>query len=388
MNKKGFTVIELIISFAFVSALTASLFTLVLNYRDKEQAAADIVKINNFKNVISTVIQRDIETKILKKAEYCTNAGVYVNRCINLIFRDGTSKQLQIAYSEETANVYTSTLKYYKYYIIYDDVLYTVPAEGNIEVRADYMLNYTTRDDAIENKVGLYRINLNFYHKNLDVDAEVKITAMGEGYAKTGAGDYKAYNIGDAVRVQVNSACTYHEDTATWTCSAGESYYENFHVIVPSDQYDRKVTLFADKNYGSSKMYEDTDHILTSNTFEDTMVYNELTSLYNKWTSIEQRSDIRLISANELSILAGTPMQARFFDVHGNISLGSLSSTTSNFIPSSDGNNFWTSSPYLTPGKQTQMWIFKNNKLHKANMTDSYNIRPVIRVDKVYVLTR
>ena len=388
MNKKGFTVIELIISFAFVSALTASLFTLVLNYRDKEQAAADIVQINNFKNIINTVIQRDIETKILKKAEYCTNAGVYVNRCINLIFRDGTSKQLQIAYSEETAQVYTSTLRYYKYYIIYDDVLYTVPAQGNIEVRADYMLNYTTRDDAIENKVGLYRINLSFYHKNLDVDAEVNITAMGEGYAKTGAGEYKAYNIGDSVRVQVNSACNYDEVQGAWICASGGAAYENFHVIVPSDQYDRKVTLFADNNYGSTNMYANKDHILTTNTFEDTMAYNALTSLYNSWTSIEQRSDIRLISANELSLLAGTAMQARFYDVSGNISLGALSATNNSYITSASGNDFWTSSPYLTSGLQDNMWVYQDKVLVKAPMTSTHNIRPVIRIDKKYVLTR
>ena len=50
MNKKGFTVIELILSFAFVSILTVSLFTLVMNYKTKEQHAADITELNQLEN--------------------------------------------------------------------------------------------------------------------------------------------------------------------------------------------------------------------------------------------------------------------------------------------------------------------------------------------------
>ena len=173
-----------------------------------------------------------------------------------------------------------------------------------------------------------------------------------------------------------------------WICASGGAAYENFHVIVPSDQYDRKVTLFADNNYGSTNMYANKDHILTTNTFEDTMAYNALTSLYNSWTSIEQRSDIRLISANELSLLAGTAMQARFYDVSGDISLGTLSATSNNYITSSAGNDFWTSSPYLTSGLQDNMWVYQDKKLVKVPMTSTHNIRPVIRVDKKYVLTR
>ena len=36
LNKKGFTVIELIMSFTFSSILAISLFAVVINYRNKE----------------------------------------------------------------------------------------------------------------------------------------------------------------------------------------------------------------------------------------------------------------------------------------------------------------------------------------------------------------
>ena len=79
----GFTVIELILSFAFVSALAAALFAAVVNYRDKEEQASIESRLISFKNRMTLELQKDIEIRMLDTIEYCRdnegNISWYIN---------------------------------------------------------------------------------------------------------------------------------------------------------------------------------------------------------------------------------------------------------------------------------------------------------------------
>ena len=50
LNNKAFTVIELIVSFAFVSVLSISLFAIVINYKEKEQDVSIETELLSFKS--------------------------------------------------------------------------------------------------------------------------------------------------------------------------------------------------------------------------------------------------------------------------------------------------------------------------------------------------
>ena len=151
MNKKGFTVIELILSFAFVAVLTVALFSLVMNYRKKEQYAEEVTELTAYKNNITMRIQNDIEQKLLKDVKYCTSGGSRVNRCVEFTFQDGTKSKLQVLLEDVTDTVGESVFTYYRYYVVYDDILYPTPAPGSVEIRSDYMLENTDENDEIAN---------------------------------------------------------------------------------------------------------------------------------------------------------------------------------------------------------------------------------------------
>ena len=75
LNKKGFTIIELIVSFAFVSILTASLFAVVINYKEKEQDVSVETELLSFKYKITIEIENDIQKKLLNYIEYCIDSN-------------------------------------------------------------------------------------------------------------------------------------------------------------------------------------------------------------------------------------------------------------------------------------------------------------------------
>ena len=383
MNNKGFTVIELVISFAFVSVLTVSLFSLVMNYRDKELDTSDKVKITNFKNQITTLVERDIETKILRKAAYCPSGGGYINRCVELTFRDGTSKKLQIVYEEsDPVNIASSTFTYFKYYVIYDDVIYPVPSQGNIEVRADYMLTFTNKEDDIENNIGLYRINLAFYHKSMDFNTEINIVAVGEGTNNT-SGNYCIYPVGYPAEVDINSSCQ-KDVSGQWVCSESDGH--RFYVIKSNTNSDSMVTLIDSVNEGEMPIFPSEASMNINNTFENSLVYTKLNSLFTEWTSIAQRSDIKILSADEISLLTSSPLTTKIYDVGETITL-TPSSPALTFLNSGGGSGFWTSTAYLTTGVHDKMWYYQNGKLKTKSMLDASGsgVRPVIKIKKSFI---
>ena len=59
MDKKGFTVVELIVTFVFVMIIAIGLMNLVNGYRDSEQKESTRREINTFKNEILMAVQND-----------------------------------------------------------------------------------------------------------------------------------------------------------------------------------------------------------------------------------------------------------------------------------------------------------------------------------------
>ncbi len=388
MNNKGFTVIELILSFAFVSVLTISLLSLVMNYRQKEIYAADITELTRFKNNITMMIEKDIEQKLLKKIDYCTSGGNVVNRCIVLTFNDGTSKELRIAYYKDSKTIRSSTFRFNRYYIIYDGIIYEAPSAGNVEIRSDYMLDYTTKDDALENNLGLYKINIGLYHKSLKINSEISIVAIGKSRSQTTAtGPYQAYNTGDLVAVTLN----------------GSQNREFFYVIKDSNTFDGYVTLLYQCAWKGSEYCRANNSAKVAynaslnfgNKYEGSAIYQVLDDAYSSWTNLNSRSDIRLITANEMTLLNNARNSATLTDVPSPVELDTANTATRNYmyiikVKSSDPTwkpDYWTMSNYLTSGTEDSVWYVNSSDrtLKKGLVTEKHYVRPVIVLDKLYV---
>ncbi len=71
-SRKGFTSIELLVSFVIVSAITISLFSVVLNYRNKQQITSYETTIDAYINEMTKLVQDDLIKKhvfIVEKRE-------------------------------------------------------------------------------------------------------------------------------------------------------------------------------------------------------------------------------------------------------------------------------------------------------------------------------
>jgi hypothetical protein len=88
MNKKGFTVVELIVSFALTVLVVGLLFQMLLSLKDVYVASGFKSQMVNKQTLMSSKINQDLNNNILKIALKCGD------NCINFVFEDGTSKKL------------------------------------------------------------------------------------------------------------------------------------------------------------------------------------------------------------------------------------------------------------------------------------------------------
>ena len=88
MNKRGFTVIELIVSFALTTLVVGLLFQMLLSLKEVYVASGFKSQMVNKQTLISSKINQDLNNKTLKIALKCGD------NCLNFIFEDGTNKKL------------------------------------------------------------------------------------------------------------------------------------------------------------------------------------------------------------------------------------------------------------------------------------------------------
>lgn len=178
LNNKGFTVVELILSFLFVFTLAISMYQLLSNYRDKQQEESIKSQLIDYKNEVTLAIQNDISDRTLKKIDYCINGGKVVDRCLVLYFNDGTTKQLAV---EKGTKEYDGE-EYDIHYISYGGVFYEAADAILLDYRSDYILFH----DDIGDNMTVYHIMIPIYHYDLDGNYGISIVAIGYDY------DYKS----------------------------------------------------------------------------------------------------------------------------------------------------------------------------------------------------
>jgi len=117
MNKKGFTTVELIVSFIVIVIILGSLVGFTINYRDRvklEQIKSSLI---DFKNTITKAVYDDIIDNNIKSMEYC----VGYDNCVNLIDSENNSHTLKIFYESKDGN------DNYQSYLSYNNIKYELP---------------------------------------------------------------------------------------------------------------------------------------------------------------------------------------------------------------------------------------------------------------------
>lgn len=179
LDNKGFTVIELILSFTLVMFLTLGMFALVNNYRAREEKESVRKELLAYQNTLTQDIYNDTLERKVKSMNYCKdNNDQVINQCINIDFLDGTSKELQIKNREIETEEDGTTFSYSTFNIIYGGVAYENPEPKFATIVNDYILTMTTVDNNLEKGV-IYKIKIRIKYQDIDDEFVVEVITTG-----------------------------------------------------------------------------------------------------------------------------------------------------------------------------------------------------------------
>lgn len=373
LNNKGFTVIELIASFVFSSILALMLFSVILNYRDKETDNSIETRLLDFKSQLTIDIEQDIQRYGLNSIDYCINpsTGRRMSRCIIITFNNNETKRFEI--KEETkvdqlenADGTKDNFIYHLPYISYGGIKYSIPDAANVSVRSDFLLEATNVTDDLESNTPLYKIRVILIHNDLDADMDISIVAEGSKYLNTSTPPYKSYNVGDVVYVLLS-----------------ETTQRKFRVIRKTSGYNSMAVLLYDDIYDDTLILNSTmfnSSRTSGNNFNSSTINNQVRSISYSW---KNAAVVRLITFDEVGSIVAICPKYSGVDA-GNVSLSSAPSWLTN-------KSYWTMSEKLVSNdseRGKRVWVVNGNTRVLTDSyvdNDSYALRPVIEVDKAYL---
>lgn len=370
LNKKGFTIIELIVSFIFTSILAISLFSIIISYRNKAIDNEIRTNLLSFVSKLKIDVQKDIDTKLLKNIDYCRNGTDIIDQCLIFTFGDNSQKTFKVGYTfeiERIENKDGTVLDEFSFklpFISYGGLKYEIPDSHNIRIKNDFMLEATRLEDALETNTSLYKINVSIIHKEMEEDIVFRLIASGTTNLSQGVSpQYKSYNVGDIVTVQLNP-----------------DIRRNFRVIKNSNGYNNSlVLLYDDVSLNIASIFNNTGY---GNEYNGSYLSTHFDGLRDVWKNAKI---IRPITADEVAYVVNLCPQYREID-SPNVGIPSSYS----WILSS---SYWTSSKkeYSNPSQTNRVWFVNSGSrlLEARNIDNSAtnSIRPVIEIYKVYDIT-
>ena len=164
MNKKGFTIVEVVIAFSILGVVLISLFGFVSFYRDKVRNEQIKTQLIDFKNTITKVVYDDIIGDKIISMEYCDG----IEKCV--IFKDPDNNQHIIEVKEVT----TTGAEKKGLYINYDGTMYMLP-DSDLKDTKGYMCSFEdfvlqSYDDKI------YSLTITFVHRSLNEKYSINLT--------------------------------------------------------------------------------------------------------------------------------------------------------------------------------------------------------------------
>ena len=174
MNKKGFTIAEVIVSFSLVTVILASMIASTVYYRNKVKEEEIITQLTDFKNNVTKTIYDDIlthEDRKLISAERCIGTA----NCINFVDKNGQPHVLKI---EEILESNEESHTKRGAYLFYDNTKYMLP-DSDIGIGQSRVCDFVSGfslEKYKEDEISLYTIKTSFMHKELDKKYDIILT--------------------------------------------------------------------------------------------------------------------------------------------------------------------------------------------------------------------
>ena len=188
LDNKGMSIIEVVVTFTLIMFFATGLLIIIVNYRNTVSVSLEKLKLDTFKDSISQDINNDILTLGLKEVNTEGECSTLtdLNRCINIVFKDGTQKAFGT--SKVISNDKDSIINKYLYYDglkykLKDTLPEKIPADRTyadlqqISVFDGNILDttYTVLEDGT--KIYIYSINVSVFHVDFNDDFGVHIVA-------------------------------------------------------------------------------------------------------------------------------------------------------------------------------------------------------------------
>lgn len=98
LNNKGMTIVEILITFIIIAAISVSLYASIANLKGKEEISSYKERINTYKNLLTRDIQNDVIMKKLIDVKEDPNDQSH----ITLVFENNEEKDLKVNQSNVT----------------------------------------------------------------------------------------------------------------------------------------------------------------------------------------------------------------------------------------------------------------------------------------------
>ena len=162
LNKKGFTIAEVIVSFSMISVVLASIVAFTVTYRDKLKNEEVVSQLLDFKDSITKIVYDDIVAgKYVRIEKWISSSS-----CVNFIDTTNNAHTLEVVeLTDSKKGVYLS----------YDGVKYMLP-DSDIKEGSLYLCNFDGRFDLKNYDNKIYTLKISFNHYGLNKAYDILLT--------------------------------------------------------------------------------------------------------------------------------------------------------------------------------------------------------------------
>ena len=159
LNKKGFTIAEVLVSFSLITIILASIISSTIYYRDKLKQEEVVSQLTDFKNTVTKAVYDDITAGRIVGVERCIGTA----NCINFVDGLGNSKTLKIVEVDRT----TASEKR-GVYLYYAGTRYMLP-DSDLGTGDNRICDFFGGFEVSEYNNRLFKVKTSFKHKDIDV---------------------------------------------------------------------------------------------------------------------------------------------------------------------------------------------------------------------------
>ena len=165
LNKKGFTIAEVIVSFSMISIILTSIVAFAVNYRDKLKNEEVVSQLMDYKYQVTKAIYDDMIKKKYIRIEKCVGNS----SCVNFIDVLSNVHTLRVEEVPAHSSIHKGV------YLSYDGVKYMLP-DSDITEGNQYLANFDGRFTLTKYLDKIYTLKISYTHYGLNKTYDINIT--------------------------------------------------------------------------------------------------------------------------------------------------------------------------------------------------------------------